>query len=204
MGSGVMNKSQQMNWGGVKRLILSDIDRRSRSNYKASWKDVFKSASLKLILLFRLGSFFKTKGILLKPLYYVCLLIHRHYEHKLGIVLPIGTLIGPGLYIMHYSGIVINPRTIIGKNFTIMQCSTIGNVRSGKYQGVPVIGDNVVLSCNSVLIGNIKIGNNVMIGAGSIVTKNVEDGSTIIGNPATIVNYNGKNNVQLYITNVTI
>lgn len=190
--------------GGVKNIILLDIDRRSRDTKKATWKDVLMSSTLKLIILYRIGTFLKCKSYIYKPLYLLIVLFHRFYEHKLGIVLPLGTNIGPGLHIMHYSGIVINPRAVIGSNFTIMQCSTIGNVRTGAKIGVPTIGDNVVLSSNSVIIGNIKIGNNVMIGSGSVISKDIEDNVTVVGNPCKILNCNGKANVQSYITNMTI
>ncbi len=186
-----------MNEESLFSLIKSDIDRRSREKRKAGLFDVMSSSTLKLIICFRICSCIK-KSIALLPLYLFFYLLHKHYEHKLGIILPIGTKIGPGLHIMHYSGIVINERSVIGKNFTIMQCSTIGHIRG---RGTPVIGDNVVVACNCSVIGDVNIGNNVMVGAGSVVCKNIESGATVVGNPAKIVNLKGCENVQLYITN---
>lgn len=185
-------------------LFKADLNRRSRKEYKAGFLDVLQSSTLKLILFFRLGSALKKSFFFLKPMYLLIVLLHRHYEHKTGIILPIGTAIGGGLHIMHYSGIVINPRTVIGKNFTIMQCVTIGNVRTGKNAGVPKIGNNVVIANNSSVIGNVEIGDFVMVGACTLVCKNVDSYSTVVGCPARKVNDNGLYNVQSYITNESI
>ena len=48
----------------------------------------------------------------------------------------------------------------------------------------PIIGNNVFVAANSVVIGDIKIGNNVIIGAGSVVTKDLPDNGVYFGNPA--------------------
>ena len=53
---------------------------------------------------------------------------------------------------MHFGAIVINPNTIIGKKFNISQCCLIGNAQ-GKNIGVPIIGDNVCLNANAIIIG---------------------------------------------------
>ena len=63
---------------------------------------------------------------------------------------------------------------------------TIGSIRRGKKQGVPIIGNNVVLCANSFVCGNIKIGNNVLIAANSFVNFDVPDNSIVIGNPGKI------------------
>lgn len=69
-----------------------------------------------------------------------------------GIQIPIGTKIGPGLRISHFGSIVINPEAVIGKNFSIAQGALVGNAQ-GKKHGVPVIGNNVILSANSLIVG---------------------------------------------------
>ena len=50
-----------------------------------------------------------------------------------------------------------------------------------------VIGDNVFIGMNSILLPGTIIGNNVIIGAGSIVRGKVPDYSVVAGNPATII-----------------
>lgn len=48
----------------------------------------------------------------------------------------------------------------------------------------PIIGDNVTVYSNAVVIGGIRIGNNVVIGAGSVVLSDCPDNSVWVGNPA--------------------
>ena len=49
--------------------------------------------------------------------------------------------------------------------------------------GEIVVGDNVFIGSNSVLLYGVHIGNNVVIGAGSIVTKDIPDGVVAVGSP---------------------
>ena len=50
--------------------------------------------------------------------------------------------------------------------------------------GRVIIGDNVFIGAESIILPNIKIGNNVVIGAGSVITKDVPSDSVYAGNPA--------------------
>lgn len=75
----------------------------------------------------------------------------------------------------------------IGKNFSFRQCTTIGNIRDGENDKLPVIGDNVTLGAYVVIIGNVN-GNNVIIGAGTVVVKDIADNSFVVGNPVRKIN----------------
>lgn len=55
-----------------------------------------------------------------------------------------------------------------------------------------MIGDNVSIFVNTVIIGDITIGDNVTIGACSFVNKNVPPDCTVVGIPARIVKKNGQ------------
>lgn len=57
-------------------------------------------------------------------------------------------------------------------------CNRIGRV---------VIGDNVFIGVQTVILPNVHIGNNVIIGAGSVVTKDIPDDSVAVGNPARVI-----------------
>ena len=95
--------------------------------------------------------------------------------------------IGPGLCVLHFSqGIVIAQDVIIGKNITLAGGSIIGRKKSFR-KGEYVIGDNVELGVNAVIIGPVIIGDNVKIGALACVVKNCDSGNTLVGVPSHIV-----------------
>lgn len=50
-----------------------------------------------------------------------------------------------------------------------------------------IIGDDVWIGANSVIVAGITIGKHSIIGAGSVVTKNVPEFSVAVGNPAKII-----------------
>lgn len=53
--------------------------------------------------------------------------------------------------------------------------------------GKTVIGDNVFIGMNSIILMGAKIGNNSIVGAGSVVKGIFPDNSVIAGNPARVV-----------------
>jgi len=50
-----------------------------------------------------------------------------------------------------------------------------------------VIGDNVYIGNNALILPGVEIGDNVIIGAGSIVTKNIPSNSVAVGVPAKVI-----------------
>lgn len=52
------------------------------------------------------------------------------------------------------------------------------------YTGKVIIGDNVFIGANSLIVKSCKIGNNVVIAAGSVVTADVPDNWIVGGVPA--------------------
>ncbi len=102
------------------------------------------------------------------------------------IQIPAGTRVGRGFRIVHFGHIVVNPQAVIGDNFNLSQGCLIGNSQ-GKNGGVPVIGNNVCMNANSIVVGNAHIGNNVLIAPGAFVNFDVPDNSIVIGNPGQII-----------------
>ncbi len=95
--------------------------------------------------------------------------------------------IGVGFQCIHPFSTIVNAKEI-GNNFSVRNNVTIGNNKRGDR---PVIGDDVSINANAVVVGNIRLGNNVVVGAGTVLTKSVPDNCVVVGNPAYILKKNG-------------
>lgn len=91
---------------------------------------------------------------------------------------------GPGVKVAHPYATILNAESI-GKNFSCIQCTTLGAKSSGR----PIIGDNVLLGANVTIVGGVRVGNNVTIGAGAVVVKDIPDNAIAVGNPARVIKY---------------
>lgn len=94
--------------------------------------------------------------------------------------------IGNGLYLGHAHNINVHPDSIIGKNCNLNKGCTVGRENRGKRNGAPVLGNQVWVGTNAVVVGKIKIGNDVLIAPNAYVNFDVPDHSIVIGNPAII------------------
>lgn len=104
-----------------------------------------------------------------------------------GAFIPYTAQIGENLHFPHgLFGIFISTRAIIGNDCTIYHHTTIGSSKGE----APIIGNNVLIDCNSNIIGKTIIGNNVNIGAGTTITdSNIPSNSTVIGTKYRIISH---------------
>ena len=56
-----------------------------------------------------------------------------------------------------------------------------------EYANPIIVGDNVWLGGNVVVLPGVKIGDNTVIGAGSVVTKDIPSGVVAVGNPCRVI-----------------
>jgi serine O-acetyltransferase len=150
------------------------------------------SIKYKFIFLFRLCGFIyqrRHKNVILKIIYKVLYFLYNHYQLKLGVEIEPRTCVGKGLFLPHPNGIVINPEVIIGDNCTILHQVTIGNNGFKGLNELANIGDNVQISSGAKIIGPCIIGNNVTIGANAVVINNIGHDQVVGGIPARFLSY---------------
>ena len=147
----------------------------------------FREQSLWAVYVYRLGRRIASRkpGPLRSVQLKLHSLLHRIVETITGISLPIEAKIGPGLRIYHFGNIFVDPEAIIGRNCTLRQGVSIGNV--GQPGAVPVIEDGVEFGAYAQVLGNVRIGQGARIGAMSVVLYDVPPGASTLGIPARIL-----------------
>jgi serine acetyltransferase len=154
-------------------MSLAELKEICRQDFAAN-RRVPKSVAIVLFL--RAAQYARSqRGPGGRALYLVVGSAYRFFtEWLLGVEIPAGTTIGPGLRLRHAIGVVINPGTVIGSNVMIRHGVTLGNRKTR--HDCPVIEDDVELGVNAVVVGSITVGAGARIGAGAVVTKDVPAG----------------------------
>jgi serine O-acetyltransferase len=153
-----------------------------KTDFLTFLKTFYARPEFRYIFYFRLAQAYKGKLFLGFMARYML----KRMKYRFHIQIWPETQIGEGLYISHFGNMGINPETIIGRNFNIANGVSIGQANRGRLKGSPVIGDDVWVGANAIIVGNIKIGNDVLIAPGAFVNFDVPDHSIVIGNPGTI------------------
>lgn len=107
-----------------------------------------------------------------------------------GALLEIGNNVGvSGCIIACFKHVKIGDNVKIGGNCTIFDGDFhADDPRSGKPKEV-VIGDNVWLGYNTIVLKGVHIGENTVIGAYSVVTKDIPENCVAAGNPCKVIKY---------------
>jgi serine O-acetyltransferase len=113
------------------------------------------------------------------PLRRIALWKFRRLCRLYGTQIMNGDKIGPGLYIGHGIGTIINRDVVMGQNCTVSQLITLGT----NYNRPATLGDFVYIGPLVASIEDVHIGNHAKVGAGCVVTKDVPDWATAIGVP---------------------
>lgn len=173
-------------------MIYSDLYRITESvETKKLIYTIFRNSSFNYNFWMRTCSYTKSNKILKYSIYIFARFFLNRLIYKLGISIPPDTKIGSGFYIGHFGGIVVNGRSIIGKNCNISQGVTLGQANRGPNKGYPTLGDNIYIGPGAKIVGAVKIGNNVAIGANCVVTKDIPDNSVVVGIPGKIISQKG-------------
>jgi len=93
-------------------------------------------------------------------------------------------VIGPGVYIPH-GNVVVDGVTRIGPHAVLAPWVTVGCLQ-GDYAG-PRIGENVFISTQASVLGDIEVGPHSTIAAAAVVTRDVPAHALAAGVPARVV-----------------
>ena|SRR6201989_1175644 len=112
--------------------------------------------------------------------------VRNHTKIKKGILCDPGD--NPNIYIQANNGIIIGHNVGFGAGTSLISANHNHNDHSIHDECGPiVIGNNVFVGTNSVILPGVQIGDNVVIGAGSIVAKNIPSNSIAVGNPCKVI-----------------
>lgn len=141
-------------------------------------KLLWRHLPLQAMLLYRLGSWSRQRGVRVLPG-----IIQRLIHFIYGLELASNTTIGGGLYIAHPIGTVIYAEQI-GRNCSIIAAVTVGMRNEWTF---PIIGDGVFVGAGARVLGGIEVGDDAVIGANAVVINDVPTGATVVGIPARVI-----------------
>ncbi|MFW9827379.1 MAG: serine O-acetyltransferase [Candidatus Thorarchaeota archaeon] len=142
---------------------------------------------IKAILLHRIAHFFWKIEMPFVPRY-----LSEIARDLTGIEIHPGAVIGKDFFIDHGGGVVIGETSVIGDNVTIYQGVVLGGTMTDPIKRHPTIGNNVVVGTGAKLLGPIIIGDNVRIGANSVVVQDIPANSVVVGVPGRIISRDGE------------
>jgi serine O-acetyltransferase len=135
--------------------------------------------------LYRISHFFFTNH-----LRFVAWPIYLINNYLTGADIPPSTVIGERCFLGHVAGTVICG--VVGRD-AMMFCSPaigggMGVSEEGRpANGLPIIGDGVMIGARAMVLGPIFIGDGATIAAGAVVIKDIEPNATAISRPPQIV-----------------
>jgi len=137
---------------------------------------------IQAVLLHRVAHFFWKIGLPFVPRY-----LSFVSRQLTGIDIHPGATIGGNFFIDHGQGVVIGETTEIGDNVTLYQGVTLGGTSLENKKRHPTLKNNIIIGAGAKILGPVVIGNNVRVGANSVVVKDIPDNSVVVGIPGRII-----------------
>ena len=111
--------------------------------------------------------------------------IGDHAVIMMGAVLNIGAVVGEGTMID--MGAILGGRATVGKHSHIGAGAVLAGVIEPASAKPVVVGDNVLVGANAVVIEGVQVGNNAVVAAGAVVIEDVPENAVVAGCPARVI-----------------
>ena len=120
-------------------------------------------------------------------LYWLARFISTIARWVTGIEIHPGAIIGRRFFIDHGMGVVIGETAIIGDDCMLYHGATLGGTTWDKVKRHPTLKNGVVIGAGAKILGPIILGENVRVGSNSVVVRSIDDNETVVGIPGRIV-----------------
>jgi len=181
-----------MTYREFQSLVQSDLYRYDGARgTKAFLKNFLLESGFRYCVLLRACRYFRTVSYLRWGIYHLAKFWFYRLSLVLGVHMDPSMEVGPGFYIGHAFGIIINRRCRIGENCTIAAHVTLGRKSREPKEGCPTLGNRVYVGTGAVIIGAINIGDDAAVGANAVLTKDVPAKGVVAGIPAVIISDRG-------------
>ena len=120
-------------------------------------------------------------------LYWLARFISTFARWVTGIEIHPGAVIGRRFFIDHGMGVVIGETAIIGDDCMLYHGVTLGGTTWDKVKRHSTLKNGVVIGAGAKILGPIILGENVRVGSNSVVVRSIDDNETVVGIPGRIV-----------------
>jgi len=173
----------------LREYVRADL--RSRGNIGSFFRIFVFDPVARFTVLMRVSEYAENTGM--PPLVRLPILWwYRRLSVRLGFSFAPG-IFGPGLAIVHYGLLIVDPMTRVGRNCRIHAGVNIGGeakiLKPGEANCYsPRIGHNVYIGPGAKLYGPIEIGDDCTIGANAVVTHSFPQQAVVLaGVPAKVI-----------------
>jgi serine O-acetyltransferase len=139
-------------------------------------------SGVQAVLLYRLTHF-----LWRYRLYWLARFISTFARWVTGIEIHPGAVIGRRFFIDHGMGVVIGETAVIGDDCMLYHGVTLGGTTWDKVKRHPTLKNGVVIGAGAKILGPIILGENVRVGSNSVVVRSIDDNETVVGIPGRIV-----------------
>ena len=103
----------------------------------------------------------------------------------MGAILNIGAVVGPGTMID--MGAVLGGRATVGSRCHVGAGAVLAGVIEPARATPVIVGDDVLIGANAVVIEGVRIGRGAVVAAGAVVVNDVPENAVVAGCPARVI-----------------